>query len=53
MSQHAHESDRKAAYTGLVLGAIAVAVLVVSLVAMTNKKFEAKEQAKPAAGTTP
>ena len=51
MSHQPHESDRSAAYTGLILGAIALGVLVYGIVALTNKSYEGKEGAKAAAGT--
>lgn len=40
MSPHAHSSDRSAAYTGLILGAIALGITVYSIVLLTNKHFE-------------
>jgi hypothetical protein len=39
MSHGHHESDRAAAYRGLILGAIIVAIVVVSIVKMTNAKY--------------
>jgi cell division protein FtsN len=45
MSSH-HESDRAAAYRGLILGAIAIAVLVVSIVKLTNAKYASEAPAK-------
>jgi hypothetical protein len=52
MSEHEHPSDRKAAYTGLILGAVALGVLLYGIVFLTNKQYEGKEGAKPAAGST-
>ena len=46
MSEH-HSSDRSAAYTGLVLGAIALAIAVYSIVRLTNSSFERGEAATP------
>jgi cell division protein FtsN len=46
MSHQTHESDRSAAYRGLILGAIAIAVLIVSIVKMTNAKYAAEAPAK-------
>jgi hypothetical protein len=46
MSNHSHESDRSAAYRGLILGAIAIAALVFSIVKMTNAKYAAEAPAK-------
>jgi cell division protein FtsN len=43
---HSHESDRAAAYRGLILGAIAIAVLVVSIVKLTNAKYASEAPAK-------
>ncbi len=52
MSEHQHASDRTAAYTGLILGAIALGIIIFSIVLLTNKHYEGKEGAKPAAGTS-
>jgi hypothetical protein len=42
MSQHqSHESDRAAAYRGLILGAIVLVLLVVSIVRLTNAHYAA------------
>ena len=41
-----HAPDRSAAYTGLVLGAIALAITVYSIVMLTNKHLGGKEEAK-------
>ena len=49
MSAHARPSDRKAAFTGLILGAIAVAIIVVTISKLTARKFEKHEAAKPTA----
>jgi hypothetical protein len=49
MSAEPHESDRKAAYTGLILGAIALAITVYSIVLLTNKHLEGSEGAKAGA----
>jgi hypothetical protein len=46
MSGHSHESDRAAAYRGLILGAIAIAVLVVSIVKWTNSRYASEAPAK-------
>lgn len=51
MSEQPHASDRQAAYTGLLLGAIALGITVYSIVLLTNRHFEG-EGAKPAL-TTP
>ena len=49
MSEHPYPRDRSAAYTGLILGAITLAILLYSIVTLTNKSYEGKESAKPAA----
>jgi hypothetical protein len=46
-----HSSDRAAAYRGLILGAIVLAILIVSIVKMTNAKYENEAGAKKAAVT--
>ncbi len=46
MSSHSHESDRAAAYRGLILGAIAIALLVVTIVKLTNAKYAGEAPAK-------
>lgn len=50
MSEQPHASDRRAAYTGLILGAIALGITVYSIVLLTNKHLEGSEGAK--AGVT-
>ena len=52
MSEQQHASDRSAAYTGLIFGAIAVGILIYSIVFLTNRRYEGKEGAKPAAGAS-
>jgi hypothetical protein len=52
MSEHQHASDRTAAYTGLILGAVALGILIYSIVFLTNRHYEGKEGAKPAAGSS-
>jgi hypothetical protein len=46
MSHTPHESDRAAAYRGLILGAIVIAILVVSIVKMTEAKYASETPAK-------
>src|ERR1035437_10851404 len=53
MSEHQHPSDRKAAYTGLIFGAIMLGILLYGIVFLTKKHYEGREGAKPAAGSTP
>ncbi len=45
-------SDRKAAYTGLIVGAIAVFIILFSVVKITNASF-AGEAGEKAAAETP
>ncbi len=52
MSSHSGPSDRGAAFTGLILGAIFIVVVVVVINKLTNKKFEGHEAAKPTASAT-
>ncbi|MBX9928624.1 MAG: hypothetical protein K2X99_06885 [Gemmatimonadaceae bacterium] len=40
MSAHPHESDRSAAFTGLILGTVALVAMAWGIVHLTNKKFE-------------
>ncbi len=40
MSGHSAPSDRKAAFTGLIVGAIALAIVVIVISKLTAKKFE-------------
>ena len=43
MSQHqSHESDRSAAYRGLIIGAIVIGVLLVTIVKLTNASYGAE-----------
>ena len=48
MSGHPAASDRKAAYTGLILGAIALFIVVFTISKLTARKF-AGEAGKPTA----
>lgn len=49
MSQHqTHESDRAAAYRGLILGAIIIGILLVTIVRLTNAHYAGAEGAKAA-----
>jgi hypothetical protein len=50
MNEPHHASDRRAAYTGLILGAVALAITVYSIVLLTNKHLESAEGAKVGAG---
>jgi len=50
MSSNYHPEDRGAAFTGLIIGAVALVVLVVGIVTLTNKRLSAHE--KPVAEAT-
>jgi hypothetical protein len=43
MSDPHHPSDKFAAYRGLILGAIAIAAIVVTIVKLTNHKYDVRE----------
>ena len=47
-SESAPPSDRKAAYTGLIIGAVAVFIILFSVVKVTNAHFAGEEGGKPA-----
>jgi hypothetical protein len=49
MTAHSRPSDRTAAFTGLILGAIFVAIAVVTISKLTSRKFESHEAGKPTA----
>lgn len=40
--QQTHESDRGAAYRGLILGAIIIGILLVTIVKLTNSHYAAE-----------
>ncbi|HET9425150.1 MAG TPA: hypothetical protein VFO55_07260 [Gemmatimonadaceae bacterium] len=46
---HHHESDMKAAFTGLIVGAIALLIMCTTIVKLTNAKYASH---KPAAETS-
>jgi hypothetical protein len=46
MSHASPPSDRSAAYRGLILGAIAIAAIVVTIIKLTNAKYAAEAPAK-------
>lgn len=50
MSATHHPEDRKAAFTGLIVGVIALMVIVTVIVKLTNAKFGSHE--KPVAEAT-
>ncbi len=47
MSEHhaAHESDMKAAFTGLIVGLIALLIMATTIVKLTNAKYAKHEAA--------
>lgn len=47
MSSAHHPEDRRAAFTGLIIGAVALVIIVVAIVQATNASFASHE--KPAA----
>jgi hypothetical protein len=44
MSSNYHPEDRGAAFTGLIIGAVALLVLVYGIVKLTDRKFGAHEK---------
>ena len=42
---HGHESDMKAAFTGLIVGLIALLVMATTIVKLTNAKYAKHEAA--------
>ena len=51
-SHSAPPSDRKAAYTGLIIGAVAVFIILFSVVKVTNASFAGEESEKAAPEAT-
>ena len=45
---HDHKADARAAFMGLIFGAIALLAMVLVIVNLTNKKFEGHAAAAPA-----
>jgi hypothetical protein len=53
MSQHqTHGSDRAAAYRGLILGAVAIGVLLFTIVKLTHAHYAGAEGAKTGSAST-
>ncbi|HEY6218957.1 MAG TPA: hypothetical protein VIV65_02800 [Gemmatimonadaceae bacterium] len=48
MTESHHGSDMKAAFTGLILGAIALLIVVVTIVKLTNHKYASETPAAEA-----
>ena len=53
MSEHHHASDRSAAFTGLILGAIALALLLYGIVRITNARYASEDGPKTSASAAP
>jgi hypothetical protein len=51
-SHSAPPSDRKAAYTGLIVGAVAVFIILFTVVKVTNASFAGEEGEKAASEAT-
>ena len=49
---HDHKGDARAAFMGLIFGAITLLVLVYTIVQLTNKKFEGHSAAGAPASTS-
>lgn len=52
MSAHPHASDRSAAFTGLIVGAVALGILLYGIVTWTNGRYAKEGGAKPTASAT-
>ena len=46
MSHGTHESDRAAAYRGLIIGAIVIGILLVTIVKLTNSMYKSEAPGK-------
>ena len=53
MSEAHHARDRKAAYTGIIVGVIVLAIVLYGIVQLTNRLYAGPEGAKPEAGSSP
>jgi hypothetical protein len=51
-ANHSAPSDRSAAFTGLILGAVAVFIILLAVVKVTNASFAGEEGEKAAAEAT-
>lgn len=49
---HHQQSDRKAAYSGLIFGVVAMFIMVYAIVMLTNKHYEGEKGAKANTGAT-
>mgnify|MGYP001302716359 CR=1 FL=1 len=52
MSEQHHATDRSAAFTGLILGALALGLLLYGIVRLTNARYAAEEGAKKTASAS-
>jgi hypothetical protein len=52
MSDQHHATDRSAAFTGLILGALALGLLLYGIVRLTNARYAAEAGAKKTASAT-
>jgi hypothetical protein len=52
MSAQPHASDRTAAYTGLIVGAVVLGALLYGIVRLTNAHYAKGEGTKPTASAT-
>ena len=53
MSDQHRARDRSAAFTGLILGAIALGLLLFGIVRLTNSRYASEEGAKKTASAAP
>lgn len=49
-AHHDHKADARAAFTGLIVGALALLVIMYGIVQLTNRKFAGHSATAPAAG---
>jgi hypothetical protein len=52
MSSHHHQSDRAAAFSGLIFGVVAMFAMVFAIVYLTNRHYESEKGAKSATSAT-
>ncbi len=48
-----HSGDKSAAFTGLILGAIAIFIIVFAIVRLTNARYHGEHAEAPAGQTAP
>jgi hypothetical protein len=49
MAHHAHHDDKGAAFTGMIVTAVALFIIAFTIVKLTNMKFAGHEAGAPAA----